>query len=100
MAELNRDTDGFIQLAGRKCSFSRTFLSMSLTPSGCFSPAVEERKPEKLNQSETCLGQAGGNRRVGRWEDGERTGGSDETGQDISTAGGEEESKQGEAQQS
>lgn len=42
-------------------------------------------------------GAGGWKRRVGRWEDGERPGGSDETGQDITTAGGEEESKQGEA---
>lgn len=43
MARLNRDTDGFIQPSRRKCSFYNTLLSVSLTRSGCFSPAVDDR---------------------------------------------------------
>lgn len=45
-AELNRDTDGFIQ----DLSFGHTFLSMSLGPSGFFSPAVQQQKQQKLVQ--------------------------------------------------
>lgn len=80
MAGLNRDTDGFIQPTGRKCSFSRTFLSMSLTPPGCLSPAVEDTNKEKLKPGRNLLtvqevGDLGDERMEGDREDEMRQGG-------------------------
>lgn len=75
-AELNRDTDGSIQLAGRECSFSRTFLCMSLTPSGCFSPAVQGQEPEKFDSRQTHDEDRWvGTGALGDGEDGARQGG-------------------------
>lgn len=80
MAELNRDTDGFIQLAGRKCSFSHTFFLDVSHPFWLRLPCCRGHTQEKLNQR----GTRGRDRWVGQesWEMGrmERDG-EDETRQ-------------------
>lgn len=79
---------------------SLTHFSRCLSPLLAASPLLSRKETGEVKpERNSCLGQVGGNRRVGRWEDAERPGGSDETGPDITTAGGEEESTQAETQQ-
>lgn len=79
--------------------FLLSHISLNVShPSWLLLSCCRGQKQEKLNERETHAHDTGEwDRRVGRWEDGGRQGGWDETRRDGITAGGEEESKEGDA---